>query len=229
MTRGYKGRKTSPLHFPISGIQMEQKYKVHSLLPHRRSWGSGRSMCTWTANSIQIPPAIQRYIPINVQRNDSNSSEDWVMGVAVAQVPLPAFFRVSSRRRGRRRRNILLGKEQSRWERWASGRVTKTSYREDKSGGDIELRLFWATGLPFYGRSGCNGHLTQPGYLVWPTWSLTMVSPWGLGGVSVAAEEEGKAALRRHTVVALKRMTSNGLKNRPRLGEEWGELSVSTS
>jgi hypothetical protein len=42
-----------------------------------------------------------------------------------------------------------------------------------------------------------------------------MVSPLGLDGVSAVAEEEGKAALRRHTVVALKRMTSNGLKNQP--------------
>jgi hypothetical protein len=43
-----------------------KRYKVRSLLPHRYSWGSGRWMCTWTTNSRQIPPAIQRYIPTNV-------------------------------------------------------------------------------------------------------------------------------------------------------------------
>jgi hypothetical protein len=186
-------------------------------------------MCTWTANSRHIPPTIQRYIPTSVQWSDSNSSKDWVMGVSAAWVLLLAYFRASSRRRGRRQRGSSLGKERNRWERWASGGVIKTSWREDKSGGDIELRWFGATGLPFYGRNGCNSHLNQPGYLVWPTRSLTMVSPWGLDGVSATAEEEGKAALRHRTVVALKRVTSNSLKNRPLLGEVWEELSVSAS
>jgi hypothetical protein len=101
------------LHVPRSGIQMEQRYKVRSLLPHRRSWGSGRWRCTWTANSKQIPPMIQRYIPTNVQRNDSNSSVGWVMHVSLAWVLLPVYFRASSRRRGRRRRNYLLGEERT--------------------------------------------------------------------------------------------------------------------
>jgi hypothetical protein len=61
------------------------------LLPHRRSWGSGRWMCTCTANSRHNPPAIQRYIPNNVQRHDSNSSEDRVMGGSLAWVLLPAY------------------------------------------------------------------------------------------------------------------------------------------
>jgi hypothetical protein len=38
-------------------------------------------MCTCTAKSRHNPPTIQRYIPNNVQRNDSSSSED---GVRVA-------------------------------------------------------------------------------------------------------------------------------------------------
>jgi hypothetical protein len=102
-----------------------KRYKVHSLPPHRRSWGSGRWMCTWTANSRQIPPAIQRYILTSVQWSDSNSPKNWVMGVSVARVLLPAYSRASSGRCGRGWRNSLLGEEQNRWERWASGRVAK--------------------------------------------------------------------------------------------------------
>jgi hypothetical protein len=63
--------------------------------------------------------------------------------------------------------------------------------------------------------AGCNGHINQPGYLVWTTQSWTMVSPWGLGSVSAIAEEDGRAASRRRTTAALKRMGSNDLKNRP--------------
>jgi hypothetical protein len=37
-------------------------------------------MCTCIAISRHNPPTIQRYIPNNVQRNDSSSSEDGVMG-----------------------------------------------------------------------------------------------------------------------------------------------------
>jgi hypothetical protein len=33
----------------------------------------------------------------------------------------------------------LLGEEQNNRERWASGRVTKTSRRKNESGGDVEL------------------------------------------------------------------------------------------
>jgi hypothetical protein len=36
----------------------------------------------------------------------------------------------------------LLGEEQNRWERCASGRVAKASWRRNKSGGDIVLRRF---------------------------------------------------------------------------------------
>jgi hypothetical protein len=69
------------LHIPWSGIQMEPKrYKCVLLLPHRRSWGSRWWMCTCTANSRHNPHTIQRYIPIIVQRNDSTSSDDGVMG-----------------------------------------------------------------------------------------------------------------------------------------------------
>jgi hypothetical protein len=143
MARVRKGERHLRLHLPISGIQMEQKYKVHSLLPHRRLWGSGRWMCTWTASSRQIPPAIQRYIHTSVQRSDSNSSKNWVMGVSVARVLLPAYFHASSWRRGRRRRNSLLGEEWNNRERWASGRMTKTSWRKNRSGGDAELGRIW--------------------------------------------------------------------------------------
>jgi hypothetical protein len=55
----------------------------------------------------------------------------------------------------------LLGEEQNRRERWASGRVAKTSWRENKSDGDVELgwmrgliSAVLGNGLPFYGRSG---------------------------------------------------------------------------
>jgi hypothetical protein len=34
----------------------------------------------------------------------------------------------------------LLGEEWNIWERWASGWVDKTSWRENKSDGDVELR-----------------------------------------------------------------------------------------
>jgi hypothetical protein len=69
------------LHTPWSGMQLEQKgTRCVLLLPHRHSWGSGRWMCTCIANSRHNPPTIQRYIPNNVQRNDSSSSEDGVMG-----------------------------------------------------------------------------------------------------------------------------------------------------
>jgi hypothetical protein len=53
--------------------------RCFSLLPHRRSWGSGRWMCTCTAKSRHNPRTIQSYIPNIVQRNDSSSSQDEVM------------------------------------------------------------------------------------------------------------------------------------------------------
>jgi hypothetical protein len=68
------------LQFLILEFQMEQGCKVRPSLPHCHSWGSGRWMCPCTANSRQILPTIQRYIPTSVQWNDSNSSKDWVMG-----------------------------------------------------------------------------------------------------------------------------------------------------
>jgi hypothetical protein len=109
------------------GFRWNKRYKVHSLLPHRHSWGSGRWMCTWTANSRQIPSAIQRYIHTIVQRSDSNSSKNWVMGVSVARVPPPAYFRAPSRCRRWRRRNNLLDEERISRERWVSDRVNNTS------------------------------------------------------------------------------------------------------
>jgi hypothetical protein len=67
-------------------------------------------------------------------------------------------------------------------------------------------------GVPFYGRCGLQWSAEPVGYPVWTTRSLTMVSPWGLGGVSAIAEA-GRAASRRRMIVALKRMGSNDLKN----------------
>jgi hypothetical protein len=68
-------------------------------------------------------------------------------------------------------------------EETTSGRVAKTSWRENKSGGDVELghiRGFVSAvlgkGLPFYVCSGCNNHLNQPMNLVMATRSSAMVS-----------------------------------------------------
>jgi hypothetical protein len=139
---------------------MEQGRKVRSLLPHRRSWGSGRWRCTWTANSRQIPPMIQRYIPINVQRSDSSSPEDWVMGVSLAWVLLPVHFRASSRRRGWKQRNYLLGEERtdgrndlvagwpkSNWER------TRVVGMPSSDGHEACVGVL-VQGFPFYGCCG---------------------------------------------------------------------------
>jgi hypothetical protein len=72
-------------------------------------------MCTCTANSGHIPPTIQRYIPINVQRNDSISSEDgsWVAAW------LEFFFR-------------------------SSGRVAKASWKKNKNSDNVELGWKWS-------------------------------------------------------------------------------------
>jgi hypothetical protein len=40
----------------------------------------------------------------------------------------------------------LLGEERNRRNRWTSGNVAKASRRKNKSGGDVELRRFWARG-----------------------------------------------------------------------------------
>jgi hypothetical protein len=136
---------------------------VRSLLLHRRSWGSGRWRCTWTANSRQIPPMIQRYIPTNVQRSVSNSSEDWVMGVSLAWVLLPIYFRASSRRRGWRRRaacsvrNGTDGRDGlvAVWPRLAGGRTR-----------EVVISCWGGSGhqgFPFMAAAGGNGQLTQPG------------------------------------------------------------------
>jgi hypothetical protein len=193
-------------------------------------------MCTWTANSRQIPPTIQRYIPINVQRSDSNSSEDWVMGVGVARFPPPAYLQASPQRCGRRWRNILLGEERNSWERWVGTEWLKSSWGRTRAvvmPSSDGYEAFVSTVM------GNRASLLWPRRLQWSSkpagvssvanTELDKGQPWGLGGVSAVAEEDGKAALRRHTVVALKRMTSNGLKNRPWLGEEREKLSVSTS
>jgi hypothetical protein len=80
-----------------------------------------------------------------------------------------------------------------------SDRVTETSWRKNKGGGDAELRLIRGVvsailgkGLPFYGRSGLQRSSKPARYLVWTTRSLTMVSSWGLGGLSAISKEDGR-------------------------------------
>jgi hypothetical protein len=152
-------------------------------------------MCIWTANSRQIPPAIQRYIPTSVQRSDLNTSQNWSIGVRVVRAP--AYFRASSWRRQRRRRNGLLGEEWNRWERWASGRVAKTGWTEKQERWWFRAQTDAMLGIDGTAKRasllgpqrGCNGHQNQPRYLVVATWGSTMVSLWGLGGVIVTAEK----------------------------------------
>jgi hypothetical protein len=55
---------------------------------------------------------------------------------------LEFFFRSTmsfSSTSGRRRKNSLLGEERNRWERCSGGSVSKASWRQNKSGGDVEL------------------------------------------------------------------------------------------
>jgi hypothetical protein len=75
----------------------------------------------------------------------------------------------------------------------------KTSWRENKSDGDVELgrirclvSAVLGKGLPFYGRSGLQRSSKPARYLVWTTRSLTMVSSWGLGGLSAISKEDGR-------------------------------------
>jgi hypothetical protein len=67
-------------------------------------------MCTGTANSRHNPPTIQRYIPNNVQRNDSSSSDDGVIGGSLDLIfcfrATPSFFLMSEMKT----ENRLLGK-----------------------------------------------------------------------------------------------------------------------
>jgi hypothetical protein len=127
----------------------------------------------------------------------------------------------------------LLGEEQNSRERWASGRVTKTSWRKNKSGGDADLGLiqglvsaFLGKGFPFYGRRGLQRSSKPAGYLVWTTRSLTMVSPWGLGGVSVVSEEDGRVASRRRTVMTLEKDGVQRSEEMTGMGRETKKLRV---
>jgi hypothetical protein len=80
------------------------------------------------------------------------------MGVGVAQVLLPAYVRVSSRRHGRRRRSSFLGEERNRWERCSSGRVAKAS----SDGYEAFVSAIIGKGLPFsWVPRGCYCHLTS--------------------------------------------------------------------
>jgi hypothetical protein len=104
----------------------------------------------------------------------------------------------------------------------------KTSRRENKSGGTVELEsrrdLAMATsrkGFPFYSsketqRSSQPTEVgTSRAIRRWPHgaryWSAREISatwswPW---------KRDGRVSLRRHTIMALKRMGSNGRKNWP--------------
>jgi hypothetical protein len=111
------------------------------------------------------------------------------MGASVAWV-LPAYFWASPRRRQRRRKNILLSEEWSRRERWASGKVAKTSWRENKSDGDVELRQIrglvsavlgkWSS---LYSRSGA-ATVIQTSRCIW--WWQHGARQWSAREVSVA-------------------------------------------
>jgi hypothetical protein len=79
----------------------------------------------------------------------------------------------------------------------------------------LDIGGTWQRASFLWPQRGCNGHLNQSLYLVVATQGSTMVSPRGLSGVSATTEEDGRAASRRRTVVALERMGSNGPKNRP--------------
>jgi hypothetical protein len=70
----------------------------------------------------------------------------------------------------------------------------RTSRRENKSDGDVELGRMGGLvlaipteGFFLWSQRGCNGHPNHPGYPVVATRDSTMVSPWGLGDVIVAA------------------------------------------
>jgi hypothetical protein len=224
-------------------FRWNKRYKVHSSLPHRRSWGSGRWMCTWTAISRKILPVIQRYIPTSVQRSDSNTSKNWVMGVNVAQVLLPAYFRASSRSHRWRRRNNLLGEEQNKWERWASGKVAKTSWRGNKSDGDVELgwmraryRCYLAKGFPFMAAAGLQRSFKPAEVYGGGNMGSTMVSPWGPGDVSVTTGEDGRE--RHHRVLrswhwkgwgpTVRRIDCDGEKNKKSSGYQHSKLVIAT-
>jgi hypothetical protein len=162
------------LHVPISGIQMEQKgTRCFSLLPHRRSWGSGRWMCTCTANGRHIPPTIQRYIPINGQRKDSNSSEDGVMGGSLAWVLLPVYseflFDVGDKdgRTARSARNGTDWKDGlvAKWPRLA-GRKTRAVAMSSSDGNGAFASAILGKGFPFYNRCGAVTVVYPPGCLV---------------------------------------------------------------
>jgi hypothetical protein len=98
-------------------FRYDKRYMVHPSLPQHRSRGSGRWMCTWKTKSRQISPAMQRYIPTNVQWSVSNTSKMGSQLTARTWVLLLTYSRASSQRRQRRRRNNLLGGDQRGQER----------------------------------------------------------------------------------------------------------------
>jgi hypothetical protein len=84
----------------------------------------------------------------------------------------------------------LLGEERNRWERWVSGRVAKTSWRENKSDGDAELEhirglvsvVLGKKGFPFYG-SNRIAAVMQTNRCIW--WLQRGAQPWSACVVSV--------------------------------------------
>jgi hypothetical protein len=105
------------------------------------------------------------------------------------------------------------------WLRLVGGR-TRAVVMSSSDRYEALVSAIWGKGASLlWLQRGCNGHLNQVMNLVVATQSSTMVNLWGLGGVSAVAEEDGGVASRRRTVMALKRMGSNGLKNWPCWGE----------
>jgi hypothetical protein len=110
MTRSYKGRKTSPLTLPSirnsDGTKGTRCVPYSLIVVHEESGDecahgqlmADRFRLRYRDTSLSTSSEMTRTLP----RTES-------LGVGVAQVLLPAYFRVSSRRRERRRRNSLLG------------------------------------------------------------------------------------------------------------------------
>jgi hypothetical protein len=145
-----------------------------------------------------------------------------------AGVLLSIFFRAASGCFQRRLPNNLLGEWAEQWQRWLVAGWPKTSQSENKSDDTIELEnrrdLAMATprkGFPFYNSTESNGHPNwlrkglagrSGGCHTWLDNGRPVRSRWRDRG---RGKRDDWAMLRRRTIVALKRMGSNGRENWP--------------